>query len=108
MNDTAEKIDEQDKASILRTTGLEVRDRLETYHTGEQAVGHDDAQEAALEHLRTLRGFEYIARDIYANGVRPAFSTLDYFYERFVHGMPGLEGDTELGNRHEKASLSFR
>lgn len=86
-------IGEADKASILRAAALKVRDGLETLHANEQASGHDDAEDAALEHLRTLRGLDYIARDIFTNGIGPSFGSYDHFSDRFVQGMPYLDGD---------------
>lgn len=86
-------IGEADKASILRATALKVRDGLETLHANEQASGHDDAEDATLEHLRTLRGLYYIARDIFTNGIGPSFGSYDYFSDRFVQGMPYLDGN---------------
>lgn len=93
VSEPADKIDEQDKASILRATALRVRDGLETLQADEQAVGHDDAEDARHEHLRTLRGIEYVARDIFTNGIGPAFGSFDHFSDRFVQGLPHLDGD---------------
>lgn len=92
VSEPADKIDEQDKASILRATALRVRDGLETLQADEQAVGHDDAENARHEHLRTLRGIEYVARDIFTNGIGPAFGSFDHFSDRFIQGLPHLDG----------------
>lgn len=86
-------IGEADKASILRATALKVRDGLETLHANEQANGHDDAEDATLEHLRTLRGLDYVARDIFTNGIGPSFGSHGHFSSRFVEGMPHLDWD---------------
>ena len=53
----------------------------------------DDAEAATLDYLRTLRSFEHIARDIFANGVGPSFGSHDHFMDRFVEGMLHLGSD---------------
>jgi integrase len=92
VSNPTNKIDELDRASILRHTALQVRGELETLYANEQAIGNDDAEEASLDHLRTLRGLEYVVRDIFTHGVGPAFGTHDYFMDRFVEGLPQLDG----------------
>jgi len=91
-----EGLNETDKASILRATAIKVRDGLEHLHAGEQAFGHDDAERAKLEHLRTLRGLEYVARDVFTHGIGPSFGSNDHFVDRFVEGMPYLEFEQQL------------
>lgn len=91
-----EGLNETDKASILRATAIKVRNGLEHLHAREQAYGHDDARYATLEHLRTLRGLRYVARDMFTNGIGPSFGSLDHFLERFVNGMPDLDFEQQL------------
>lgn len=93
VSEPADKIDEQDKASILRATALRVRDGLETMQAEDQADGCDDVEQAKTDRLRTLRGIEYIVRDIFTNGVARSFGSYEHFSERFIHGLPYLEGD---------------
>lgn len=91
-----EGLNETDKASILRATAIQVRDGMDHLHASEQANGHDDAEHAKHEHLRTLRGLEYVARDIFTHGIGPSFGSTDHFVDRFVHGMPYLEFEQQL------------
>ena len=91
--DDHDGIAEADKASILRVTALKMRDSLEAMEAGQQANGQDDAEVATLDYLRTLRSFEHIARDIFANGVGPSFGSHDHFMDRFVEGMLHLGSD---------------
>jgi len=91
-----EGLNETDKASILRATAIQVRDGLDHLHASEQANGHDDAEHAKHEHLRTLRGLAYVARDIFTHGIGPSFGSTGHFVDRFVEGMPYLEFEQQL------------